>query len=125
MLPTQHTTTGGSCMVYQRGDVLLVPFPFSDLSATKVRPAIVVSSDAYHKTEPDVLLAAVTSNIAAATSRVDCVLKDWETAGLKFPSAFKPVLFTLDPERILHRVGKLSRADMANVNKRLRVALGL
>lgn len=112
-------------MAYQRGEVLLVPFPFSDLSTMKVRPAIVVSSDTCHKTEPDVLLAAITSNLAAATGRVDYVLKDWESAGLKFPSAFKPVLFTLDPDRVIHRVGKLSRTDIANVNKKLRMALDL
>ena len=53
-------TIGESCMQFQRGDVVLVPFPFSDLSTTKVRPAVVVSSDLYHSTEPDLLLAALT-----------------------------------------------------------------
>ena len=82
-------------MTFQRGDVVLVPFPFSDLSTTKVRPAIVVSSALYHATEPDLLLAAITSNIAAATGPLDYVLKDWQTANLRYPSAFKPVLCCL------------------------------
>ena len=56
-------------MTFRRGDVVLVPFPFSDLSTTKVRPAVVVSSALYHATEPDLLLAALTSKIAAATPR--------------------------------------------------------
>jgi len=55
-------------MPFQRGDVLLVPFPFSDLSATKVRPAVVVSSLTYHAAEPDLILAAITSQLSAATS---------------------------------------------------------
>ena len=42
-------------MTFHRGDVVLVPFPFSDLSTTKVRPAVVVSSTLYHSTEPDIL----------------------------------------------------------------------
>ncbi len=46
-------TTGGSCVALQRGNILLVPFPFSDLSTTKVRPAAVVSGPLYHGTEPD------------------------------------------------------------------------
>ncbi len=58
-------------MALQRGDVVLVPFPFSDLSATKVRPSVVVSSSLYHTTEPDLILAAITSNIAAATGPLD------------------------------------------------------
>ena len=112
-------------MTFQRGDVVLVPFPFSDLSTTKVRPAIVVSSALYHATEPDLLLAAITSNIAAATGPLDYVLKDWQTANLRYPSAFKPVLFTLDPTRVIYRIGALTSSDLLEVDQRLRRALEL
>jgi mRNA interferase MazF len=112
-------------MAYQRGDVLLVPFPFSDLSTTKTRPAVVVSSGHYHRSEPDLILAAVTSRTAAATGPFDYVFQDWRAAGLRFPSAFKPVLFTLDPARVLHRVGVLSASDLLQIDERLRRALAL
>jgi len=112
-------------MRFERGDVVLVPFPFSDLSATKVRPAVVISSDLYHTTEPDLLLAALTSRIATATGPLDYVLNDWHAAGLRYPSAFKPVLFTLDPARVLHRIGALTPKDIAQVNQRLLQALAL
>src|SRR6266542_6874597 len=112
-------------MAFQRGDVLLVPFPFSDLSTTKTRPAVVVSSAKYQVHEPDLILAAVTSRVAAATGPMDYVLSDWRAAGLRFPSALKPVLFTLDPARVLFRVGALTRADLSQVDRRLRLALGL
>jgi len=112
-------------MAFQRGDVVLVPFPFSDLSATKVRPAIVVSGSLYHVTEPDLILAAITSKIATATGPLDYVLSDWQAAGLRYPSALKPVLFTLDPARVLHRVGTLTPMDLTEVDQRLRRALEL
>lgn len=112
-------------MALQRGDVVLVPFPFSDLSATKVRPAVVVSSPLYHATEPDLILAALTSKTVAATGPLDYVLRDWQAAGLRYPSALKPVLFTLDPTRVLYRVGALTQADLAEVDQRLRRALEL
>lgn len=112
-------------MAFQRGDVVLVPFPFSDLSATKVRPAVVVSSSLYHATEPDLILAAITSKVAAATGPLDYVLDDWQAAGLRYPSAFKPVVFTLEPARVLHRVGALTPPDLAEVDQRLRLALEL
>jgi mRNA interferase MazF len=112
-------------MVFQRGDVVLVPFPFSDLSATKVRPAVVVSSTLYHTTEPDLILAAITSKITAAIGPLDYVLGDWQAAGLRYPSAFKPVVFTLDPVRVLHRVGVLTPLDLTEVDQRLRRALEL
>ena len=58
-------------MAFQRGDVVLVPFPFSDLSTTKVRPAVVVSGSLYHTTEPDLILAAITSRVATANGPLD------------------------------------------------------
>jgi mRNA-degrading endonuclease toxin of MazEF toxin-antitoxin module len=112
-------------MAFQRGDVLLVPFPFSDLSTTKVRPAVVVSSPLYHANEPDLLLAAITSTITTPPGPLDYVLSNWRSAGLRYPSAFKPVLFTLDPARVLHRIGKLTPVDMAEIDQRLRSALAL
>ncbi|MCW1968635.1 MAG: type II toxin-antitoxin system PemK/MazF family toxin [Anaerolineae bacterium] len=112
-------------MVYQRGEIVLVPFPFSDQSTYKVRPAVVISSGAYHQTEPDVLLAGITSNVVGATGLFDYVLVDWQVAGLKFPSAFKPVVFTLHPKRILHRVGNIAANDMTVINTKLKLAFGL
>lgn len=112
-------------MAYSRSDVVLVPFPFSDLSTTKVRPAVVISSDLYHDLKPDLLLAALTSQVAKATGALDYVLTDWRDAGLRYPSALKPVLFTLDPMRVLHRIGALNSTDMIQVEKRLRNALDL
>lgn len=112
-------------MAYDRGSVVLVPFPFSDLSTAKVRPAVVVSGDLYHSNEPDQILAAITSNITAATGPHDYVLGDWQAAGLRYPSAFKPVLFTLDPSRVIYQVGVMASSDLSEVDDRLRSMLGL
>lgn len=43
------------------GDVALVPFPFTDQTASRKRPAVVVSTDAYHQRRPDAIVMAVTS----------------------------------------------------------------
>ena len=48
---------------YEKGDVILVPFPFSNQSAVKKRPAIVISSNAYNKISSDVVIMAITSQI--------------------------------------------------------------
>ena len=112
-------------MPHQRGDILLVPFPFSDLSTTKVRPAVVISSSRYHSTQPDILLAAITSKISVAPDLLDFSLSDWRSAGLRYPSAFKPVIFTLEPGRVILHIGSLTSADMAEIDSRLRLALDL
>lgn len=112
-------------MAFQRGDVLLVPFPYSDLSTTKVRPAVVISGILYHALEPDLILAAITSKVTTAVGPLDYVLLDWLQAGLRQPSALKPVLFTLDPARVLHPIGALTSRDLAVVVQKLRLALEL
>ncbi len=84
-----------------------------------------VSGPLYHGTEPDIVLAAITSRLVAATGPLDYVLSDWRAAGLRYPSAFKPVLATLEPARVLYRVGTLTPTDLAEVDRRLRLVLEL
>ncbi|MBI2761045.1 MAG: type II toxin-antitoxin system PemK/MazF family toxin [Chloroflexi bacterium] len=112
-------------MAFQRGSIVLAPFPFTDLSTTKVRPAAVLSGTLYHGAEPDILLGAITSNLAAATGKLDFVPADWQLAGLRFASAFKPILLTLDPARVIHPIGTLTAGDLTEIEKRLRLALEL
>ena len=50
---------------FEFGDIVLVPFPFTDQSAVKKRPAVVVSSATYNTERPDVIVMAVTSRIPA------------------------------------------------------------
>ena len=49
---------------YEPGDVILVPVPFTDTSAVKQRPAVVVSGRRYNRHRPDLIVMPVTSNIA-------------------------------------------------------------
>ena len=53
-------------MPYQRGDIVYVPFQYSELSGGKVRPAVVVNSAEFQDTEQLYIIAAITSNVAAS-----------------------------------------------------------
>jgi mRNA interferase MazF len=112
-------------MAFQKGEVVLVTYPYTDLTTAKARPAVVVSSDLYHAEQPDIVLTSLTSNVAAATGSLDYVLQDWAAAGLRLPTALKPVVVTLDPSLVVHRIGNLSSRDLAEVQARLRLALDL
>ena len=46
---------------YRRGDIVLVSFPFTDLSSSKRRPALIISPDAFNERGEDVVLVAITS----------------------------------------------------------------
>lgn len=63
--------------IYDFGDVVLVPFPFTNQTTTKKRPAIVVSSDAYNKARPDLILMALTGHLSneMGSTRVVCISK--------------------------------------------------
>jgi len=49
---------------YRRGDVVLVGFVYSDESGKKLRPAVIISSLAYHRGRREVIVAAITSNVS-------------------------------------------------------------
>jgi mRNA interferase MazF len=112
-------------MAYQRGDVVLVPFPASDLLTTKVRPAVVVSSDLFRSAEGRLLIAAVTGNLAIHRNAVSHELADWASAGLKRPSVVTSWLASIAPGVVVHKVGALTAAQIAEVADCLRSALDL
>lgn len=112
-------------MAYQRGDVVLIPFPFTDLSASKTRPAVVVSSTLYHTTRSDLLLAYVSSQVSKSVPQLDHVLLDWSLAGLPKPSFVRPKFAAIEPSLIVYHVGNLSSRDLAAVDDCLRQALAL
>ena len=96
---------------YSFGDVVIVPVIFSDQSGTKKRPAVVVSSAAYHQGRSDVILMAVTSQIRPSGRIGEVLISCWQEAGLLKPSIFKPLLFTLDRALFLRRLGRLEETD--------------
>ena len=100
---------------YKRGDVILVPFPFTDLSSTKQRPALVISSDAFNSVRDDLLLAAVTSQIPATLAGDELLIPPHELAacGLPKPSIIKLTkLVTLHRMLVVKRLGSLPPATL-------------
>jgi mRNA interferase MazF len=76
------------------GDVVLVPFPFTDQTGTKKRPAVVVSSADYQAHRRDLVIMAITSQIRPRVAFGEFTVAEWRKAGLIAPSAVKPVLTT-------------------------------
>ena len=103
------------------GDVVVVDFP--GVTGVKRRPAVVVSSDAYHSNRPDVILGLITSQVAGAIGPTDYALGDWAAAGLRLPSLFRSFLVTV-PRTAVHQVaGHLSDKDWLAVRATLATAL--
>ncbi len=92
---------------YKRGDVILVPFPFSDQSTTKKRPAVIISSDNYNEISADVIIMAITSRIEYISDIVERNIEDWQNAGLLKPSAIKSAISTLEQRLVLKKLAPL------------------
>ncbi|MBJ7483376.1 type II toxin-antitoxin system PemK/MazF family toxin [Brevundimonas sp.] len=101
------------------GDIVLVPFPFTDLSASKRRPAVIISGRDYNQARRDVVLMAVTSQLYAKPDFGEVRVSDWQGAGLLKASAIKPVITTLETRMILRRMGSLLQADRTALREAL------
>ncbi len=107
---------------YDFGDVVLVPFPFTDQTGTKKRPAVVVSSGGLNASRPDLVIMAITSRVGAGPGEV--VVSRWREAGLLKESICKPVFATLERALILKRLGSLVAEDRETLRAALRTMLG-
>ncbi len=105
-----------SMITYTFGDVILVPFPFTDQSSIKQRPAIVASNDAYHLAYLDIIVMAVTSQPRANNIGEVSIVK-WREASLLKPSVIKPVFTTLEKSLVIAKLGQLDNIDKQELRK--------
>ena len=108
----------------RRGDVVLALFTFSDEQGAKRRPALVPSSDSYHRGRQEVILSAVPSNVTRLLLG-DYLLRHWRAAGLLFPSVVTGVVRTAKQDRVDRRLGTLDPADLQSIEAQLRLILEL
>ena len=96
---------------YSFGDIVPVSFPFTDQSAAKQRPAVVISSEAYHQSRRDLIIMAITSQVRPTQGMGDVTVQDWKSAGLLKPSAIKSVIATIEHTLVIKRLGRLKEDD--------------
>lgn len=109
-------------MIFEAGDVVVVPFPFTDRQASKRRPALVLS-DAGHFSMGHTVLAMITSRGLPGWP-LDVPIQDGPAAGLSAPSVVRMKLFTLDNRLILRKAGALAGRDAQSVAVNLKKLLG-
>lgn len=109
---------------YSFGEAVLVPFPFTDQTVSKKRPATVVSSNAYQTERFDLILIAVTSQVNSSNSFVEMLITDWRAAGLLKPSIIKPVLMTVEHSLVIKPLGNLQDEDRRRLQELLEEILG-
>ena len=93
-------------------DVVVCAFPGAEL--TKARPAVVLSTEGYHRNRPDVIPGLITTQPPNPQAPTDCSLIHWRNAGLHAPSYLRLFLVTLS-QRNVRPIGRLSDADWNSV----------
>jgi mRNA interferase MazF len=111
-------------MPFRFGEVIVVPFPFTDQTATKKRPAVVISSEAYQRERPDLILMAITSQVRPAPTVGEVAVVHWQAAGLLKPSVIKPLVTTIEARLVLRILGQLHADDQKTLRQVLAAVLG-
>ena len=106
-----------------KNKIVLVPFPFDDLSSQKVRPAVCLTKEI--QPYKHVVLAFITSNVSSTPSDTDFVIDskdvDFTRTGLKVSSTIRlHRLMTVSKKLVVSVLGELSPTQQAGIKKRLR-----
>jgi mRNA interferase MazF len=106
---------------YSKHDVILVRYPFSDLSNSKVRPAVVVST--LHSSQ-DIFITPLTSKTSSLLEG-EFVLSEWAAAGLNIATAVKRGVYTVHESLVMKVIGQLMNTDAKQLEQSLHGWLGL
>ncbi len=102
-------------------NIVLVPFPFSDLQTIKKRPALGLAENKMPPKIQILMVAMITSQIDGFKLASDVFIKDWEAAHLLHPSIVRLAkIATIDADLVQERLGSLSKRDFLSLKKSFR-----
>jgi len=105
-------------MTFKKWDVVLVPFPFTNLKTTKKRPALVISPDEYNS-GADIVILFITSNVTALSRPGDYLIENWKQSGLPKPSMTRMKFATIENSIVIKKIGRLQNNDRTSVENRV------
>ncbi len=106
-------------VIYNKFDLVTVPFPFTDRENNKLRPAVVISNKEYQEANKHIILLMVTS-AKHSTWKYDIPITCLEKTGLKAASVIRFKMFSIDKRIIAKKIGVLSLIDSEQVEKAIR-----
>ena len=105
-------------------DVVVVPFPFTERSTTKRRPALVLSDLTAFNTQAGHVVLAMITSAKNSDWPLDVEITDLDSAGLPASSVVRMKLFTLDQQLVIRKAGLLAQQDRKAVAAAVRRLLG-
>lgn len=112
--------------IYNQGDIVLIPFPFTDFTTFKQRPAFIISSGNFNRGQSDVIILAITSNVKEVEKTNDYILnqKEQKSANLPKPSAIKlGKVVSVDKKLIRKKLGFLDEESVRKIVERFKLII--
>ncbi len=106
-------------------DVVKVPFPFTDIKMSKIRPALILSSAKHFNAKIGHSVMAMITSVKPGQELwpADVLIGNLQSAKLPVPSVIRFKIFTLDHRLILGRIGSLAQTDRDQVQRKLKEIL--
>jgi mRNA interferase MazF len=106
--------------MFNQGEIVLVPVPFTDLTSTRRRPVIILSNDAYNTNTADVVVVAMTSNLTPTAHSFVISSADLDSGALNKPSRVRvDKIYTLSQQIIIKRFAKVNATTMDRIRQLL------
>jgi mRNA-degrading endonuclease toxin of MazEF toxin-antitoxin module len=106
-------------VIYNRYDIVKVPFPFTDRQSNKNRPALIISSEKSFNSRVGHSVMAMITSAKHSAWPLDTLINDLDSAGLPVASLIRLKLFTLDHRLIIKTLGHLSDQDRIIFNQNI------
>ena len=106
--------------MFNQGEILLIPIPFSDLSSNKKRPVLVLSNDKYNSIASDIIVAAITSNIDNKYTEIKITNDDMQDGVLKVDSCIRTdKIYTLAQTIVINSFGRVKEEVLNRVRAKI------
>jgi len=107
-------------MNIKQKDIVLLPYPFTDLEGTKVRPAIVISNDSFNKKSDDCIMMPLTTVIKDEPCSILITQNDLSSGKLLKPSRIRvDKIFTVEKRLAIMEIGSINNTTFEKIKSEL------
>ena len=101
-------------------DIVLLPYPFTDLEGTKVKPAIIISNDSFNKKSDDCVMIPLTTVIKDEPYSILITQEDLSSGKLLKPSRVRvDKIFTVEKRLVIMEIGTINNATFEKIRSEL------
>jgi len=106
--------------MFEQGEIVLIPIPFTDLSSQKRRPVVIISNDTYNRATQDIVVVAMTSNPEEADYSFTITSADLEKGTLNRPGKIRTdKIYTLSKSIVVRHFGRVDGTTLERIRTSL------